>query len=607
MGNSCNTDFPYPDTTNVCSPDPIGSSNNDHKIPHFCTLSVGGNSEREEYCGKLGDNEWEVKSKGNVGSCNYNDCNKVQAYDGHCGNCYAISGATVTCKRTAYNGNPTTCCLQDYDFPEDLQGTQQQLPLCFDQGTNGMDNSMQNTCDPEYRNITSTACQNNLLDYCVGADLEPNDTSWLNRWQDNVNRGNCSYAISRNLYVEPLPLFDNIVQWPPSAFRDNQGFAWSRELMERVFEKYQAQGFRIGTLPGLPGYNLFQDTILKPICTTAPGICQQGLNTICSNTTTDELLRNQALVPWCGCYMPNDQYQTYVDLYQASKECTPTCARQGNIPIVSADGRQTVLCNQSICIIDDVTITLENSNVGGSINFSQFCGGCSGPVSGVNNSLNTTSNNDPNNTGSQNTSSCLCIISDNTIDTASSSIGGGIDLNEDCGSNTQCFKQNPDPSNGLPDQLPINCNGPADQDPFTELMNQQEQERRDRIFRTTIIAVIVIIGIVVLMLVMLYLSRIGNDSSEKVIPREKAKIEQKDDRTLSSNKSSKISHSLNPSRESKHTTLHLANKAKDVGVYKPTSIKNRSSLESLSSINARTVSPNLTQLNKPMSIYDRGY
>lgn len=542
MGSNCGKDFPNPDTSNVCSPDPVGSSSNDHTIPNFCTLAgAGGNNKRSEYCGRLGNNEWSVKGQG--GSCNYNDCNNVQSIDsGCCDECCGIAGAKVVCKRVAYNGDPARCCLQDYDFPLDLQS--QNKGLCFDKGVNGMDTSMQNTCDPQYRNVTSSSCQTTLLDYCTGADLDPSDTSWLDRWQPNTERGSCSYAVSRNLFVEPLPLFDNIVQWPASAYRDNEGYAWSRELMGKVFEKYSAQGFRIGTPPGLPGYNPFQNTILQPICTTAPGICQQGLTTICSNTTTGDLLRNPGVVPWCGCYMPNDQYQTYTDLYQVNKECTPACARQGNIPVVSADGRQAVLCNQDVCIIDNVTISLENTNVGGSINFSQFCGGCSAPVSGVSGSANdsgtgnTTTSNDSgvmetistgdnntvSSTGSQTASSCLCIISDGTISAASSSIGGGINLNEDCGSSSQCYKQNPDPTNGLPLQLPIDCDGPPDQDPYADLMQQQEEQQVEDNFRRWVIIAIIVIGVIVLILFMLYLSRLGNDTDEKVIPRRRVKV-----------------------------------------------------------------------------------
>lgn len=620
MGTNCSKDFPNPDTSNICSPDPIGSSGNDHKIPHFCTLSgSGGNSKRSQYCARLGENEWDVKEQGHVGSCSYNDCNEVQSVDeGCCNGCCGISGATVICKRTAYNGNHTNCCLQDYDFPADLGNTSQQLPLCFDRGPDGTDNSMKLTCDPEFRNITSSQCQGNLLEYCTGNDLPPEDVSWLNRWNDTTSRGNCSYAVSRNLYVDPLPLFDNIIQWPPSAYRDNQGFAWSRELMANVFRKYQAQGFRIGTLPGLPGYNSFQDNILKPICTTAPGICQQGLNTTCSNTTTDELLRNPGMVPWCGCYMPNDQYEKYVNLYQVDKECTPICARQGNIPVISADGRQTVLCNQNVCIIDDVTISLENTNVGGSINFSQFCGGCSGPVSGINVSANSDNGTSTNNgmtmngvtttttgtttmdNGSQTASSCLCIISDATINAASSSIGGGINLSEDCGTSSQCFKQNPNPGNGQPDQLPIDCAGSEDQDPFATSMQQQEQDKSERNFRNAIIIAIVIIAIFVIILFMLYLSRLGNNTEKKVIPRIKSKPVQRP----------------NPARVAEFNRARsMGSFANNVGIYQPRGFINGLPLAAKPTpldhgryINGSSNNLKPTPMNRPtMSIYDRGY
>lgn len=497
--SSCNA-CPPPDTTNQCTDGPIPGPKMSWEIPNFCIIALGFSGTRSQLCADMGDDEWIKDGDGVGGSCNYikhevTECCNGCTFSGGC----TIGGFGGVCKRKAYRGDDATCCLRDYNFVAKASG---EVNFCF------QDSTRQRTCDPNYRDVTNNNCQNTLLDYCVGADLPSNDTSWLNRWQpDSQARNNCSYAISRNLYGAPLPMFDNILQYAPEAYVSNEGLQFSRELMQGVFEKYRAQGFQIGATPGLPGYNSFQDVILKPLCTTAPGICQQGLTSTCSGTTTNDLLRNPALVPWCGCYMPPDQYQQYVDQYQVDKQCTPMCARQGNIPVTSADGRQTVQCNQNVCIIDDVTISLEQTDVGGGINFSQFCGGCSAPVSGL--------NNENAGTGSQQASSCMCIISDGTIAAASTDIGGGINLSESCGSNPQCYKQNPNPGDGNPDQLPIDCDGPANQNPYADLNVVPEGSN----FQTWVIIFLILFGIFIVILVMLYLSRHGLDTDDKIIPR----------------------------------------------------------------------------------------
>jgi uncharacterized protein DUF5857 len=504
MGGPCAA-CPEPDTTNQCTDEPIPGPGDPHihwEVPGFCAQkTLLFKNLRDEYCDMLGGNEWVGDGLGSNCKYIFNN-NHVECCPG-CGFGCTTGGAGDRCKRIAYRGDKATCCQRDYNFLAKDSG---ETVFCFDTS------SREFTCDPAFRDATNENCRETMLDFCTGADLDRNDTSWLDRWKpDSTSRDNCSYVLSRNLYGSALPMFDNIIQYPPESYTDNAGFSWSRELMQRVFEKYQSQGFRIGTIPGLPGYNSFQDVILNPLCTTAPGICQEGLNTTCSNTTVNDLLRDPALVPWCGCYMPSDQYQKYVDQDQVEKPCTPMCARQGNIPVMSADGRQTVLCNQSVCIIDNVTISLENSNVGGGINFSQFCGGCSAPVSGVNGTSNDTAG-----TGSQQASSCLCIISDATIAAASSDIGGGINLSENCGSNPQCFKQNPTPGDGNPSQLPIDCNGPPDQNPYADI---GQDEPSGLSFQTWVIIILVIIGVFVVILFMLYLSRHGNDSDDKIIPR----------------------------------------------------------------------------------------
>nr|QBK91322.1 MAG: hypothetical protein LCPAC202_02960 [Pithovirus LCPAC202] len=521
MGNNCHKDFPPPDTSNVCTSDNIGEGDTvRYEIPHFCTLKgPGGTRKRREYCDRIGGGgEWGLEgNRGEGGHCTYDDCGAVKAYKtGCCDGCCGIVGRKVFCRRKAYLGNPAFCCFRDKEWrgrkgdPDDL--------LCFET------DAREGTCLPDNRNITNSSCQDSVFEYCTGGDLDKNDKSWLERWapfKGPVIDGNpnCVYAVNRNLFIDPnIANVLNAIQPNPKVFRDAAGFVWSRELLVKVFEKYAEQGFVIGTLPGFPGYNTFQDDVLQPICTSVPGICQQGLFATCSNSTTDELVRNPEQVPWCGCYMPQDQYQRYVDEFQVNRECTPICARQGSIPLVSANGIQPLLCNQSVCIIDDVTIALEKTNVGGNITFAQFCGGCSAPISGVNGVAGGLSPlSDPSESLGRSSSACLCIISNDTIAAASSQIEG-INLTDVCGS-ARCFKNNPNPGDGQPNRLEIPCDSADNFNPFTNRKTNQDKETAEKNFMRWVIIAIVVIVVFIIILFMLYLGGIGRDTGKKIITR----------------------------------------------------------------------------------------
>ena len=516
MGTNCHKDFPPPDTSNVCTSDNIGQGDTrGYEIPHFCTLSgAGGKSRRREYCERIGGGgEWTLQGEG--GRCTYDDCGAVKEYRaGCCDGCCGIRGNKVRCKRKSYTGNPAFCCFRDKDWRGRKGDPDDQL--CFET------DARQQTCQPDNRDITNSSCQDAVFAYCTGTDLDRNDSSWLERWAPFKGplvdgKQNCVYAVNRNLFTNPNAVnVLNAIQPNPSAFKDAAGFVWSRELLERVFQKYADQGFVIGTLPGFPGYNSFQDNVLQPICTSVPGICQQGLFATCSNSTTDELVRNPSQVPWCGCYMSPDQYQRYVDEFQVNRECTPICARQGNIPLISANGIQPLLCNQSVCIIDDVTIALEKTNVGGNITFSQFCGGCSPPISGVNGvagGLDPVDGSPPGRTSS----SCTCIISNDTIAAASSQIEG-INLTDSCGT-SRCFKNNPNPGDGQPARLEIPCDSADNFNPFANRKEEQDKKKDEENFMRWVIIAIIVIAVVVIILFMLYLGGIGRDTSKKIITR----------------------------------------------------------------------------------------
>lgn len=375
-----------------------------------------------------------------------------------------------------------TCCLND--CTNNLPVQSPQLCPVFSPLTK---------CD-----VTSSVCQDNLLGYCTGSlpTDDPNSPDWLNRWRpnnvrSNTNNNNCSYAVATNLFTNPgvFNLFAG-TQPPSSAFQQNSGYIWSRELMTAVFDKYKQQGYVIGTNPGQQGYNAFQDTILAPICNSVPGICESSISSVCNNVTVNDINRNPKLLPWCGCYMNNIQYQQYVDLYGIRKECVPTCSRSDVILLAAPDGKSVLRCNQNVCLIDNTTINLQNTGVG-AINFTQVCGGCDSSMGA--------------------TASCQCIISDSNITAADSQLGN-INLSQNCSTKSQCYKNNPNPGNGLPERLPIDCNGPTNQDPYAALLAQQTKGGGDNSWRPLLIILVVVILIIILAI---FILNINKGKSEK--------------------------------------------------------------------------------------------
>jgi hypothetical protein len=397
-------------------------------MPHFCTyLGPAGDGYRNSFCSQMSNaGEWGDASTVHNG-CSYDDCHPYIDFGfGCCNGCCGIVGGGLDCTRLKFTGDPVTCCFNDLlcngNDPQDNP------PLCYS------DSGKQNACadgnngQPNYRSLVSTDCQDVLLQYCTGtlSTDDPNSTEWLSRWTVNGGgTGSCSYALSRNIFnsggighcFTPIPPTQGICNIPPALPIDAEGYFWGQRLVSAAMARYTQQGFQIGTLPGFPGYNPWQDFLYSTVCCPYPGLCQDGLDTICATHTAQRISLNPAVAQWCGCHLPEGEYQNYSVLYNIPPECTPMCNRAGTIPIVGINA-EAVNCQQNICLIDGITVNLINAQIGGGINFNQICGSnCSGK--------------------------CSCVVSNTTIDIVNSSIGGNVvPVNQGCGSFT-CSQTNP--------------------------------------------------------------------------------------------------------------------------------------------------------------------
>lgn len=450
MGN-CPPSAPDPDTTNRCN-DYHVDEKDDYHLPGFCTDELFA-GRREEWCEKLGsEGEWEASlSLTRGGACYYDTCKPyVVRPTGCCAACCPFPGIGNACIRKNFNGDPIKCCLQDKVCT--APGNNAAPPSCFS------DPEKKDTCAPCQRDITSTyfdnpdgskfscreakvtPCQDLLLPYCSGEDLPRYDISWFDRWN---GENSCMKALKRNLFNVPgigcaandIPLTNSAgLCQPINVPISEQGAEWSRKLMSKVLERYAYDGFVLGTNPGDVGYSSFQDMLYVVSC-AAPIIMQDGLRKTCSIYNAEQVSRNPTIANFCGCYLRDEEYTQYVDLYQVNKECTPTCNRLTSIPTITGDN-QPIRCNQTVCIIDDISINLISSNIGQSgVGISQVCGNCSGNQMGE-------------------TGSCTCVINSDVISVVNSGIGG-INISQQCTSSI-CKIPNPDPF-GEPKSVDVPC------------------------------------------------------------------------------------------------------------------------------------------------------
>lgn len=188
-----------------------------------------------------------------------------------------------------------------------------------------------------------------------------------------------------------------------------------------------------------PSYDPFQNVLLD-LCLdpTLPGVCGEYLNKFCSPFDRDTVIQSPILTNFCGCYTTPDP--TYLQYTLASPECSigssgctagctagnagctgqpacdPLCHRAQTSQKAYQPTGNMITCPQKICVIDDVTITANESTVQGGINFNTVCPGCAGPGDG-----------------------CLCIVSGTNISSTMSNIGVGPNFNFFCGQNSICI------------------------------------------------------------------------------------------------------------------------------------------------------------------------
>jgi hypothetical protein len=285
------------------------------------------------------------------------------------------------------------------------------------------------------------------------------------------------------------------------------GTLWAQNMLTAVYNKLTAKGVSLTSTIATGADQEFVQW-LYTVCKKYPVLCESFLQKECGGANPDEFKFNQNLWNWCGCYMSDDQYQKYTDNFGVTKECTPFCNAPNTIPLVNGDTTQPLFCLQSVCIIDDVAITLVKThfqNTNNNINFSQICSGCgSGYASGTNNqsnAANTTTNTNLNNVS---TSNCQCIISNFTLNSLNATItGDGINLSQSCNGNSKCYNTATN-KDGTQTSTEVDCanNGIGINQSFVAQKAKQEKQANTLpIYWGILLAVIVVCLIIILWII----------------------------------------------------------------------------------------------------------
>lgn len=252
---------------------------------------------------------------------------------------------------------------------------------------------------------TDVSCQTFMANYCQTNEIL--GPTYKQKWQGDEVTSQCRRFVSLNAGNQP--------QYVPTT----DGYVRKYLITEAHPITYAQQGSLV--------YDPAIEDVVS-VCQNYPGACDAVLGQVCTGYTREDLANNPNLAKLCGCFMSDAEYDKYTGTFGIQKICDPACVLESAVkPRDPSNQFQTLHCAQTVCVIDDVTISILGKSSTGDINFSQACSSCG--------------------TGA----GCTCNISDISITTVDSTLGN-IDFSQQCGGNVNCFKRD---ANGIP--RPVAC------------------------------------------------------------------------------------------------------------------------------------------------------
>jgi hypothetical protein len=358
-------------------------------------------------------------------SCHFNDY--LRGYKVHhsaacCNGACSIIGSGLRCSRQNFLGDATVCCFNDYNCNQNDEDSCFQTP------------ARQRTCDPAFRNLNSNQCRTTIKDYCTGDALFPSQSDWLEMWlEDSYVEINSFMAVENITVVSDRfnPAENTSIRGQKYPGRQKQpclraiaravtpnssvcswedlqgigviqgninssGFLWSKEIVDSIYNRFVREngGVFIGGL-NTDGYgrNSGFYNVLWDICNKIPGLCVDILPKICQDYTPETLVNTPGSLPWCSCWMPDSSYEKY-EKFGIQRECSPLCNRPGVLPYLD-NNFMTKVCVQSVCMMDDITVGLINTQFKNGVNFNQICGSCGAVNINTNFSVKSVTTGDP--------------------------------------------------------------------------------------------------------------------------------------------------------------------------------------------------------------------
>jgi len=435
--------------------------------------------------------------------CKYNDWRKNGVQGSGCCSkhylsCGIIGGMKVTCLRDQFAANEDvfgsiSCCFNDLVCEPGMEDASQLFANSGDDGivTPWVSDSKcfrsnqgddMRTCKPESRDLGSQFCADTITPYCVGDKVFPGQTHWLQSWdmssevnvnetdfykgtqRPNIVKGPCAQLLMRQI-SGTTACGQSFDQYNINAGSMNiPGILWAKETLQKVFTKYIAEygspilGVNEDGIEAAVGVNNF----LYNLCQKFPALCSDSLYDMCSTVTEERIAQNPLANKWCGCYMPESQYEKYNDgSFLVTKECTPFCSRNNVIPLVD-ENYTTLYCQENICIMNNIVLDFVKAE--GAVNFNQVCNSCgtNSTVENANGSTNSTTgssglssntnvtsststfNSYGNKSTQQKAQSCQCKLDGINLQVLNSSFSN-INFANECGG-TQCTDSNGNPS-----------------------------------------------------------------------------------------------------------------------------------------------------------------
>ena len=269
--------------------------------------------------------------------------------------------------------------------------------------------------------------------FVCGGCVEGIDEDFFEKWQSSEGGLSCPEILSRTIYS------GKDMSFSPEGFKE------VTMLMNNLLTKYFNE-FELAQ-PGEDGYNEFQD-VLHDACTdpaTIGGACNNYLcNKLCPQFSYTELGEKSKRADFCGCHVLPPGSPS--DIFGDNISCYPLCHRIETVQLFDSTTGEPQLCPGTLCVIDDITINVAESDIGGDIDFTNICPSC--PV------IDNPSPDDER---------CKCIISGINITETMDSAGIGVNFDQSCGEGSTCYQEDKDGN-----MVAVNCDdfvpttGPSD-------------------------------------------------------------------------------------------------------------------------------------------------